>query len=81
VPLTKDYFTGAILNDDIRDLQDKMQEYLENGCRLGWLIDPRTEQVEIYRPSQPVELLRSPISLSGESVLPGFVLNLRSIFA
>lgn len=54
-----------------------MQEYINNGCRLGWLIDPRTRQVEIYRPHQPVEVLQAPFTVSGEDVLPGFILNLQ----
>ena len=57
-----------------------MQEYLENGIRLGWLIDPKTQKVEIYRPGQAVEILQSPKTLSGEDVLPGFVLELEPIF-
>lgn len=58
-----------------------MQEYIDNGLRLGWLINPRTRQVEIYRPNQEVEVLQSPATLSGEEVLPGFVLDLQPIFA
>ena len=53
-----------------------MQEYRDNGTRLGWLIDPRRQQVEIYRPRQPVELCSMPVILSGEGVLPGFELSL-----
>jgi len=49
---------------------------MENGVRLGWLIDPETKQVEIYRQGQPVELLPHPDILSGEDVLPGFALTL-----
>lgn len=61
-----------------------MLEYIENGLRLGWLIDPQTLKVEIYRPNQAVKILNfsttpTPI-LSGESVLPGFALELTSIF-
>lgn len=67
--------------DSLEDLQAKMQEYLENGIRLGWLIDPKTRTVEIYRPSQSKEVLQSPQSLSGEDILPGFVLDLQPIFA
>ena len=66
--------------DDIEMLQAKMQEYLENGCSLGWLIDPKTRQVEIYRPDQEVEVLQNPESLSGEDVMLGFTLNLGTIF-
>ncbi|MFS8119486.1 MAG: Uma2 family endonuclease, partial [Microcoleus sp.] len=62
--------------DPLRPLQEKMQEYLNSGLRLGWLINPQDEQVEIYRPNREVEILEFPVSLSGEDVLPGFVLNL-----
>jgi Uma2 family endonuclease len=57
-----------------------MQEYTDNGVRLGWLIDPKTKQVEIYRPSSDVEVLQSPTTVSGEDVLPGFELNLNKIW-
>ena len=62
--------------DAIAPLQDKMQEYLNNGLRLGWLIDPQGQQVQIYRPDLAVEVLSLPATLSGEAVLPGFELNL-----
>jgi Uma2 family endonuclease len=72
-PLCPDFVLElASETDDIADLRDKLQEYLANGSRLGWLIDPKTRQVEIYRPQQPVEILQAPDVLSGESVLPGF---------
>lgn len=66
-------------SDELKPLQDKMQEYLENGVCLGWLINSQDQQVEIYRPGQTIEVLQSPITLSGEGVLPGFVLNLSQI--
>jgi Uncharacterized protein conserved in cyanobacteria len=62
--------------DALRPLQEKMQEYRNSGLRLGWLLNPQDEQVEIYRPSREVEIVQFPVSLSGEDVLPGFVLNL-----
>ncbi len=62
--------------DDLEPLQAKMREYLENGVRLGWLINPQNQQVEIYRKDQTVEVLSFPIELSGEDVLPGFILRL-----
>ena len=81
VPLCPDFVIELRSpSDELHDLQQKMQEYLDNGLRLGWLIDPDTQQVEIYRPGQPVEVLQNPKTLSGESVLPGFVLDLSSIF-
>ncbi|AOY82414.1 Uma2 family endonuclease [Moorena producens JHB] len=61
--------------DALKPLQDKMQEYLNSGLQLGWLINPQNQQVEIYRPNQPVEIVQFPVSLSGEDVLPGFVLT------
>ncbi len=60
-------------------LQDKMKEYLENELRLGWLIDPQNRQVEIYRPAGPVEGVSLLTTLTGESVLPGFVLQLEQV--
>lgn len=65
-------------SDKLRPLQDKMQEYLDNGVRLGWLIDPQNQRVEIYRQGRDVEVLQSPGTLSAEDVLPGFILNLSS---
>jgi Uma2 family endonuclease len=57
-----------------------MKEYIENGTRLGWLINPQSRQVEIYRPNQELQVLESPTTLSGEDVLPGFLLNLQEIW-
>ncbi|MBW4657677.1 MAG: Uma2 family endonuclease [Drouetiella hepatica Uher 2000/2452] len=68
-------------SDSIGTLRVKMQEYIDNGVRLGWLIDPKNRQVEIYRLEQEVEVLKNPETLSGEDVLPGFVLDLKPIFA
>ncbi|KAF3890839.1 Uma2 family endonuclease [Tolypothrix bouteillei VB521301] len=65
--------------DDLKTLQAKMQEYMDNGVRLGWLIDPQNQQVEIYRQGREVEAIKSPTTLSGEDVLPGFILDLRGI--
>ncbi len=57
----------------------KMGEYIAQGAKLGWLIDPIEQTVEIYRPGRPVETLARPATLSGEDVLPGFVLDLKGI--
>ena len=65
--------------DSLKELQDKMQEYIDNGAILGWLIDRKNKQVEIYRPGKEVEILENPATLSGEDVLPGFVLDLTLI--
>ncbi|HAC65118.1 MAG TPA: hypothetical protein DCF68_16710 [Cyanothece sp. UBA12306] len=59
-------------SDRLQPLQDKMREYLDSGLRLGWLINPQDNTVEIYRPQQPVEIFNLPVSLSGEDVLPEF---------
>jgi Uma2 family endonuclease len=64
-------------SDDPKPLQAKMQEYLENGVRLGWLIDPQHQRVEIYRRDRPVEVVSTSVQLSGKEVLPGFVLNVQ----
>lgn len=63
-------------SDRLKPLQDKMQEYLDNGLRLGWLINPQDKQVEIYRPNQSVETVAMPALLSGEEVLPGLTLSI-----
>jgi len=67
------------LSDRLRPIQDKMKEYLDNGARLGWLIDPQQQRVEIYRQGEEKEILENPTELSGEDVLPGFVLTLSRI--
>ena len=67
--------------DSLQALQAKMQEYIDNGTQLGWLIDPKNQRVEIHRPGQPTEVLQNPETLSGEDVLPGFVLDLKPIFS
>jgi Uma2 family endonuclease len=80
VPLCPDFVVELrSASDEIEDVQPKMREYLENGLQLGWLLDPETQTVEIYRPAQAVEVLKNPTQLFGEAVLPGFVLNLTGI--
>jgi Uma2 family endonuclease len=66
--------------DSMKTLREKMQEYLESGLQLGWLIDPKGKTIEIYRANRKVEILQSPINLSGENVLPNFFLNLQKVF-
>ena len=68
-------------SDSLEELQAKMREYMNNGARLAWLINPQARQVEIYRQGQRVEVLQAPVALSGEDVLPGFVLSLQRILA
>jgi len=82
LPLCPDFVIELVSeSDDLADTQAKMREYIANGLRLGWLINPKNKQVEIYRPNQEIEILESPTSLSGEDVLPGFILDLQPIFS
>ena len=67
-------------SDSLSDVQDKMTEYLENGVRLGFLLDPRQRRVYVYRPGQDVEVLEEPAAVSADPVLPGFVLDLTVIW-
>ncbi|MEG4984156.1 Uma2 family endonuclease [Microcoleus sp. BR0-C5] len=66
--------------DSLKDTQDKMQEYMNNHVKLGWLINRKTRRVEIYRQGQEMEVLECPTELSGEDILPGFVLNLKTLW-
>lgn len=66
--------------DRLADLQEKMQEYLDNGACLGWLLDPIDTRVYVYRPGQSVEMRENPDTLSGDPVLPGFVLPVRELW-
>lgn len=61
--------------DNLQTLQSKMQEYLDSGVRLGWLFNPQDQQVELYRKVQLKEVRSLPTLLSGETVLPGFTLQ------
>jgi Uma2 family endonuclease len=67
-------------SDRLNTAQAKMQEYIDNGARLGWLIDPGSRVVYVYRPNQTVERLENPAAISGDPVLPGFVLDLQRIW-
>ncbi|MBE9163700.1 MULTISPECIES: Uma2 family endonuclease [Microcoleaceae] len=66
--------------DSLEKLRAKMKVYVKNGARLGWLLDRQNRQVEISRQDREVEILDAPQTLSGENVLPGFVLDLTDIF-
>jgi Uma2 family endonuclease len=80
-PICPDFVVELLSpSDSLKVAQEKMREYLDNGAKLGWLINRKSRQVEIYRQGQEVEVLESPVSLSGEDVLPGFVLNLDPIW-
>jgi Uma2 family endonuclease len=80
-PIAPDFVVELMSpSDRLSDVQAKMQEYLNSGVRLGWLIDRTTRRVEIYRLGQAVEVLEAPQTLSGEDVLPGFVLSLSIVW-
>jgi Uma2 family endonuclease len=81
IPLCPDFVVELLSpSDSLKMAQAKMQEYRDNGAHLGWLINRKSRQVEIYRLGQAVEVLQSPTTLSGEAVLTGFVLNLQLIW-
>ncbi|AFY84526.1 Uma2 family endonuclease [Oscillatoria acuminata] len=82
VPLSPDFVIELRSESDrLATLQSKLQEYIDNGTQLGWLIDPQQQQVEIYRVGQEVEIVMNPSQLSGETALPGFVLNLQRVWS
>ncbi len=66
--------------DRLSSLQDKMQEYLDNGSRLGWLIDPADRIVYVYQSGEVMERLEAPVEVSGEAVLPGFRLRMATVW-
>ncbi|MBD2742235.1 Uma2 family endonuclease [Coleofasciculus sp. FACHB-1120] len=79
-PLCPDFVVELLsLSDSVKIAQAKMGEYMDNGARLGWLINRKNQRVEIYRQGQDVEILENPATLSGEEMLPGFVLDLTQI--
>jgi Uma2 family endonuclease len=79
-PISPDFVVELRSRSDTKEkLRQKMGEYIDQGVRLGWMIDPLDGTVEIYRPGRPVEILERPATLSGEDVLPGFVLKLTGI--
>ena len=79
-PLCPDFVVELRSPSDPRPaLRAKLREYIAQGSRLGWLIDPLRREVEVYRPGRPVELLKDPRTLSGEDVLPGLTLDLKGI--
>ena len=67
-------------SDRLTVAQSKMVQYMENGVRLGWLIDPQNKQVYVYRQGQSVEILEGPDTVSGDPLLPGFVLEMQRIW-
>ncbi len=81
IPLCPDFVVELRSRKDrLGTLQRKMEEYMQNGAELGWLIDPSAKRVYVYRPERPVECLENPSTVSGEPVLPGFTLNVSEIW-
>ncbi|MBL1211689.1 Uma2 family endonuclease, partial [Geminocystis sp. GBBB08] len=81
LPLSPDFIIELLSpTDNLIETQKKMLEYLENGTKLGWLINRKTEQVEIYRLNQEVEILDNPSNISGENILVDFVLEMEFIW-
>ena len=81
LPLCPDFVVELVSpSDKLEDVQDKMNEYMANGMRLGWLIDPERRRVQVYRPGSLVEGLDNPAEVSGDPELPGLVLELRDIW-
>ena len=66
-------------SDRLAKVEEKMQEYIDNGVRLGWLLDPIRSRAVIYRPGQPPEQIDTPTILNGDPVLPGFEFDFREI--
>lgn len=81
IPLCPDFVVELRSpSDSLSQIQKKMQEYLANGCQLGWLVDRKQQQVIIYKPNHSPETLMAPTLVSGEPILPGFVLNLAKVW-
>ncbi|MEO0378033.1 MAG: Uma2 family endonuclease [Cyanobacteria bacterium P01_A01_bin.17] len=70
---------GVVKPQSLPELRSKMTEYMASGLRLGWLLNPQDQQVEIYRVDQAVQLVSMPTVLSGEAVLPGFELKVQVV--
>ena len=80
LPLAPDFVLKLMSpNDSLNELQNKMKEYVNCGVKLGWLINPDDQQVEIYRLGKNPEILDNPQSLSGEDVMPNLIVDLSEI--
>ena len=80
IHLCPDFVIELRATEKLQYLQNKMHEYIENGARLGWLIDPKNKKVYVYRASGEVEILENPAKVSGENVLVNFELDLTEIW-
>ncbi|MCU0545792.1 MAG: Uma2 family endonuclease [Oscillatoriaceae cyanobacterium Prado104] len=81
IPLCPDFVIEILSpTDSLKKTQDKMQEYRDNGCHLGLLINRKKQELEIYRPDREVEVLQAPQTISVAEVLPGLTLSLQQIW-
>jgi Uma2 family endonuclease len=81
LPLCPDFVIGLRSpSDPLAVIEAKMREYVENGAKLGWLIDPEERKVHVYKPGEPVGILSSPDKLFGDPALSGFILDLKPIW-
>ena len=67
-------------SEPLAPVEAKMRGYVENGARLGWLIDPEERKVHVYKPGEPVGILNNPDTLSADPVLSGFILDLKPMW-
>lgn len=82
LPLCPDFIVEMTSpSDGLKDVQEKMREYIENGAQLGWLIHAKTKQIFVYRPDSEVETLENPETVSGEPLLTDFKLDVREIWS
>jgi Uma2 family endonuclease len=82
LPLCPDFLIEMRSRSDVLSkLHDKMDEYIADGLRLGWLIDPARKQVHVYRARLPMETLEDPDTVSADPVLPGFTLDLDGVWS
>jgi Uma2 family endonuclease len=80
-PIAPDFVAEVrSMSDKLPALRKKMREYIEQGVRLAWLIDPQTKSVEVYRPNQSPQRIENAKSLGGDPELPGFVLDLKAVW-
>ncbi len=81
LPLAPDFVIELLSpSDTLKDTQEKMQEYIDNGTKLGWLINPKKRQIEVYHHRKETEILDNPQTISAEDILPNFQLDLELIW-
>lgn len=81
LPLAPDFVIELrSASDSLKKLQEKMEEYIQNGVSLGWLIDVKNKKIHVYKTNAETEVLENPTEISGEPLLKGFTLNLKEIW-